>query len=101
VTTPYYTFTMPTDQRADDQDTAIEQAFVAGTLPEEDRRDEPVADAPVAAPVEPSAVESTPSATARILALLDLMEQETGYARRALIADIRFAVAAIGRAISR
>ena len=30
------------DQRAPDQDTAIEEAFVAGTLPEEDRREEPV-----------------------------------------------------------
>jgi hypothetical protein len=28
------------DQRAEDQDAAIEQAFVAGTLPEEDRRAE-------------------------------------------------------------
>ncbi len=27
------------DQRSPDQDTAVEQAFVAGTLPEEDRRD--------------------------------------------------------------
>lgn len=27
-----------TEQRAPDQDTAVEQAFAAGTLPEEDRR---------------------------------------------------------------
>jgi len=29
------------ERRAEDQDTAVEAAFVAGTLPEEDRRDEP------------------------------------------------------------
>lgn len=28
----------PTEQRAEDQDTAIEEAFAAGTLPEDDRR---------------------------------------------------------------
>lgn len=30
----------PTEQRADDQETAIEEAFSAGTLPEDDRREE-------------------------------------------------------------
>lgn len=32
------TLTPDVDQRAPDQDTAVAQAFVAGTLPEEDRR---------------------------------------------------------------
>lgn len=38
------------DQRAPDQDAALEAAFVAGTLPEEDRR-EVVADEPSEAPM--------------------------------------------------
>ncbi len=46
-----------TDQRDPDQDTAMEKAFIAGTLPEEDRR-------PYTAPKKAAAIEKPASFSA-------------------------------------
>ncbi len=95
----------PVEQRAEDQDTAIEAAFVDGTLPEEDRRTESVADVvPFELVMEPpvdrgpfqgrsiaeihelpflSGVENTrPAITRR---LIFAAKTETGYAQRAAL----------------
>ena len=56
-------------QRA--EDAAFEEAFEAGVLPEDDRRD------------------PSPTARERALTLLDAIEQETGYTQRTLLTALR------------
>lgn len=105
------------ERRAADQDTAIEEAFVAGTLPEEDRRtveqimeDDAKAEAlfqgevpgetvPVV-PMHPDvlaklSVDDTPAPlreltpTERAVELIKLAQQDTGYAQHAHLKEAR------------
>ena len=62
-------------QRA--EDAALEEAFEAGALPEDDRRD------------------PSPTARERALALLDMIEQETGYTQKTLLGALRAELGAI------
>jgi hypothetical protein len=81
-----------------DQDAAVEAAFVDGTLPEADRRAPEVA--PLASPVE-SPLPPLPEVDhrgAEVDRLLELAENETGYAQKQAIVDLR---KFLGRAVPR
>lgn len=69
-----------TEHRSPDQDVVIEEAFIAGTLPEEDRRTH------VLVPRE---------TVARIITLTTQAKHETGYALTAVLDQIAHELAAL------